>query len=374
MQVAATVVGSAVAAYIVAHFVARADAPSVWKALGSGGPLVALALVPFALGMTIDAYGTVVILRVLRSRVTVAQMLPVRIACEALHLSVPAGFVAADTVTAVLLETRSEVPLRDGFVASIARKRLVMRAHAAYIVLGALAGFPALAHLSIGPIAPGAFPWIVLVSAAVPLAASWMLGAGLLGRSTFTTLHTALTRLPSLRLRRWLEARRSEAAASDGQIARLHAARPATAIATLAFLGCWCVEALESVLLLRLVGVDISLGAIIAIEAGLSLVRSLVVFAPSGLGVTDLGYATVLPMLGAPPGSAAAFVLLKRTKELVWVMAGYAMLGFLRGRAPSGASLPTTSGHPSRDALAAPGRVGSRRGGSVECARTGFGS
>ncbi|MDP9001027.1 MAG: flippase-like domain-containing protein, partial [Myxococcota bacterium] len=281
--------------------------------------------------MTLDAYGTVLLLRVLRNRVTVAQMLPVRIACEALHLSVPGGFVVSDTATAVLLEARCEVPLRDGLVASIARKWLVMRAHAAYIALAALVGFSALANLAIGPVAVGRLPWIVLVSAPVPLGASWMVGAGLLGRSTFATLHALLLRLPSRRLGSWLKARRTEAVTTDAQVARLHAAGPATAIATLAFLGCWCVEALETALLLRLVGIVIPLGAIMAVEAGLSLLRSIVVFAPSGLGVTDLGYATLLPMLGGAPATAAAFVLLKRTKELVWVMAGYAILSFLRG-------------------------------------------
>ena len=95
--------------------------------------------------------------------------------------------------------------------------------------------------------------------------------------------------------------------------------------ATLSFFFCWCLEALESALLLHLVGAPIDLAAVFAIEAGLSLVRSAAVIAPSGLGVVDLGYATVLPMLGADAGAAPAFVLLKRAKEVVWVLFGYAL-------------------------------------------------
>jgi hypothetical protein len=335
VRVAATALGCAVAAYLVARLFAHADASATWRAIGSGGPLVLLAPAPFALGMTIDAYGTVVLLRVLGSRTTLAQMLPVRIASEALHLSVPAGFVASDTATAVLLEARSDVPLRDGVVASIARKWLVMRAHAVYIALGGLVGFRALAALPPGPLGGRVLPWVVLASAAVPLGASWVIGAGFLGRSTFARLHSALAHVPSQRLGRWLEARRNEAVATDAQVARLRAARTATRAAMLAFLGCWCVEALESALLLRLIGVDIALGTVVAIEAGLSLVRSLAVVVPSGLGVVDLGYATVLPLLGVDGGSAAAFVLFKRAKELAWMMAGYAILGAMRGRAPN---------------------------------------
>ncbi len=342
LRLMVTTSGCAFAAYLFARLFAHAGAAATWHALASGGPLLVLALAPFALGMTIDAYGSVLLLRALGSPTTLAQMLPVRIASEALHASVPAGFVASDTATAVLLEAR-DVPLRDGVVASIARKWLVMRAHAVYIVAGAIGGFAALAESSQLLLGGGSLPWIVLASAAVPLGASWALGAGLLGRSTFTRLHAGVTRLPSRRVRRWADARRHEAVATDAQVARLRAARAFTRAATLAFLGSWCLEALESALLLRLVGADVALGAVVAVEAGLSLVRSLAVVAPSGLGVVDFGYATVLPVIGADVTSAAAFVVLKRAKELAWVAVGYAILGTLRGRAPLLPSTATSS-------------------------------
>jgi hypothetical protein len=191
----ATSLGCAVAAYVVARLFAYTDASAMWRAVGSRGPLVVLAPVPFALGMTLDAYGSVLLLRALGSRTTLAQMLPVRIASEALHISVPAGFVASDTATAVLLDARSDVPVRDGVVLSIARKRLVMRAHALYIVVGAVVGFHALAGLARERLG-GALPWIVLVSAAIPLGASWVVGASLLGRSTFARMHAALAHVP----------------------------------------------------------------------------------------------------------------------------------------------------------------------------------
>jgi uncharacterized membrane protein YbhN (UPF0104 family) len=259
-------------------------------------------------------------------------MLPVRIATEALHITVPGGVVASDTATAMLLEARCDVPVRDGVVASLARRWLVMRAHSAYIALGAIAGFGALAAVSRTLMRSSALPWIVMASSVVPLALSAAIGAGLLGRSTFARLHAALARVPSRRLARWLEARRHEAVATDGQVTRLRASRAAMNRATLSFFVCWCFEALESALLLHLIGAPIDLAAVFAIEAGLSLVRSAAVIAPSGLGVVDLGYATVLPALGADGGAAAAFVLLKRAKEAAWVLLGYAILaGVQRG-------------------------------------------
>jgi len=324
--------GCVVGLGLLANLVSRADAAATWAAATSAGPLLAVALVPFALGMTADAWGMVVLLRALGHRTTLAQVLPVRLASEALHISMPAGFVAAETATAAMLQSRHGVPVRDGIVATLARKWLVMRSHAVYIVVGAVVGSPALVVLSRGLLGGTALPWMVLGSALVPLTLSAALAAGLLGRSTFARLHSALERIPSRRLRGWLARNHHEALATDSQARRLRGARTATLHATLSFLATWCFEALESALLLHLVGARIDLGAVFAIEAGLSLVRSAAVIAPSGLGVVDLGYATVLPLLGADAGATPAFVLLKRAKELAWVLIGYALLAVAPAR------------------------------------------
>jgi hypothetical protein len=332
VRLALTIGGCAIAALLLARLFSRTSGSAVAAAVAGAGPMVATAVVPFAFGMALDAFGLIVLLRALGHRLTLWQVLPVRLASEALHLSMPAGFIASDAAHAVLLGGHCGVPVRDGLVASIARKWLVMRSHTGYIAVGALLGFGALAQLSHGLLGRPGLPWMVALSSLVPLGLSAAIGAGLLGRSTFSRLHALLSRLPVRRFARWMDARRHEAVATDAQVGRLRVAYGATALATAAFLGCWCFESLESALLLRLVGADIPLTAVFAVEAGLSLVRSAAIIAPSGLGVVDLGYATVLPVLGADAGAAPAFVLLKRAKEVVWIAVGYAILAVLRAR------------------------------------------
>ncbi len=328
-----TALGGALAVVLLSRLLAHTDAAAMLHAVASAGALVVVAPLPFALSLAVDSYATNLLLRALGNRTTLAQVLPVRLASEALHLSVPAGFVASDTVTAVLLDSRADVPMRDGVVAAIARRWLMMRAHAGYIAFGALFGFSALAALSARLLGGPGLVWALVASAVVPLGASFTIGAGVLGRSTFTRLQALCRRVPSDRARRWVESRRCEASATDAQVARLRAAPRATTAATLGYFACWCVEALDSALVLHLVGGDVSLRAVFAVEAGLTLVRSLAVIAPSGLGVVDVGYATVLPALGVDANAAAAFVVLKRGKELAWVAAGYAVLGWIRARA-----------------------------------------
>jgi hypothetical protein len=73
-------------------------------------------------------------------------------------------------------------------------------------------------------------------------------------------------------------------------------------------------------------------------EVGISLVRSIGNFAPAGLGLQDAGYATMFAGLGVPIDTAAAFVLFKRSKEVLWIACGYALLAALRS--PAGSMLP----------------------------------
>jgi hypothetical protein len=57
------------------------------------------------------------------------------------------------------------------------------------------------------------------------------------------------------------------------------------------------------------------------------LLRHVFVLLPAGLGAQDLGYVTLMAATHAGGASvAAAFALLKRSKELVWCAVGYALL------------------------------------------------
>jgi glycosyltransferase 2 family protein len=69
-------------------------------------------------------------------------------------------------------------------------------------------------------------------------------------------------------------------------------------------------------------------------EAIVVFMRNLAFFVPAGLGVQDAGYIAFLHAFGIPNAAAgaAAFVIVKRAKELVWVGVGYACLFFLTTR------------------------------------------
>jgi uncharacterized membrane protein YbhN (UPF0104 family) len=323
-----------VAGFLLLKAFAGIDAAAAWRAAAAAGRWAPLALGPFVVGMAIDAAGIGVLLETLGRRVPLGRLTVIRIATEALHLTAPAGFVVADSATAALLDARCGVPLAEGAVVAIARKWIVMRAHAVYILLGAACGAAALTGVS-GRLLGGRWlAWAVAASALAPLSLSIALGTGFRGRPALLRLQGALGRVPWRAVRERVSRWRCGAVAVDGHLARVGSAPAATWLATASYLACWLVEAFETALILRLVGGPLNAGLAMTAEVAVSLIRSIGNVAPAGLGVQDAGYAVLFEAMGLPAPTTAAFVLLKRGKELVWIATGYALLAMIRRPVP----------------------------------------
>jgi uncharacterized membrane protein YbhN (UPF0104 family) len=318
------------AAALLARAFRAVDLRATLRAVMDVGPSAPLALLPFMVAMVLDAAGIRLILRPLGHSVSLGRLLPIRIATEALHVTAPAGFVVADSATASLLDTQCGVPVGEGAVLAVARKWLVMRAHAAYIALGAVCGATVLTGVSVRFLGGRWLPWAVCGSALIPLSLSLGLGAGFRGRSALARLLAAVGRIPVRGIRQHVSQWRAGALAVDGQLARIGAARSASWLAAAAFFACWLLESLETAVIVRLVGGPLDLAVAMAAEVGISLVRSIGNVAPAGLGVQEASYVTLLPAMGVPMDTAAAFMLLKRGKELAWIAIGYSLLGAMR--------------------------------------------
>jgi uncharacterized membrane protein YbhN (UPF0104 family) len=103
-------------------------------------------------------------------------------------------------------------------------------------------------------------------------------------------------------------------------------------IPALLILVAWLLESVESWIILRALGVEISWVTVLSFDAALSVVRTAAAFAPAGLGAQDLGYLAFFEAYGIPNASAIgpAFLVLKRTNQLVWVAIGFTLLMLAR--------------------------------------------
>lgn len=300
-----------------------ADLPKALSLIEGAGPWVLLALLPYALAVTLDALGWRRLFSAIGRDANLVKLAAVRVRYDAIASTIPAGTVLAESLTPSWVKTTTGIALEESLAGMGARKCSVGLAQAAYLLASFTVGYVALAAR-----APK-LPWIVLGLALMLVVVFGASAATLFFGRVAERIHSFLSRLPITKLQTALSNRARSFESTDRHLRRFAEAGPRPfAIAIAFFLGAWLVEAFETWLLLWLLGAHLSPLDVLAFEASLSLLRSLVFFAPGGIGFQDMGYMAALSALGVHDATSigAAFVVLKRGKELAWALCGYSLL------------------------------------------------
>jgi putative membrane protein len=110
------------------------------------------------------------------------------------------------------------------------------------------------------------------------------------------------------------------AAAGTGELRTafidLYRRRARLALSVILHFASWIASATGVWLALRLAGVGIGYGALLAIESLVLAIRSATFFAPMGVGVQEAAYALIGPLFGLTLEMSIALSLLKRAREL----------------------------------------------------------
>jgi glycosyltransferase 2 family protein len=305
-----------------------ADLPSVGRLLAHIGPLVVLAVVPYGLTVVADTAGWRAILLGLEARVALRRLLGVRLSTEAVHISFPGGPILAEGLKVWFLARRAGVPVPESTASLTVKKALQIGTQGIYVLAAAAVSGPWLRELSraLGDHVP-LRPLMVGIGLFLCAVAAGAVGVLLSGRLA-GRLWSFLFQFPSRRVRAWVTTHQSTFLAIDTharEVLRSHVWGLAVAAAWI-LIG-WFMEAAESWLLLWLLGVELPYGAVLAFEPVVSFARSAAFFVPAGLGVQDGGYMAMLRGFGIPDATnrAAAFVLLKRFKEVFWIVVGWTL-------------------------------------------------
>ncbi len=328
--------GVAVAAAALWSTLRGADLPGAGALIASASaPMMALALIPNLVARLLqtEASRRVFSERAFGPPAPFGRYLSLTLSTEALTMSVPAGAALSESVTFFLLHRWCGVPGPQAIAGIAARRSLILLANAVYVAIALALGFGHLERAS-GPLLGAPWlPWLVVLSGLGLLAAALALAGALFSGTVASRVFALLRRLPGRRVRAYVEARAAGFSATDRHAAALGKRRGALAAAALLLLGMWLVEGLETLFLLRLLQVDVSLAEVLSFEVVLALLRAAAFMVPAGLGVQDAGYIAFLGALGVPAAVTvgAAFVLVKRAKEIVWIALG--LLLFFGGRA-----------------------------------------
>ena len=263
------------------------------------------------------------------------RLLVVRVVVDALMLGLPSGSVMSETVQPYLLKRRCGVPLETGIVATVGRKFFVVLSHGLFLAVATLLAWPILDADSTAAIGQKGLPWLLLATAAVLVGAALGLVLATAHGRMADRVHRVLDRLGGRWMGTWLERNALRFQRTDEGLAAFFRHDPAGLVpSVLLYVLGWFIRALETWLFARLVGAPIPLAAAMVIETALVLVRALAVPVPAGLGVQDTGYILCLKALGVPDATTAgaAFVLLKRGKDLFWILLGFVLMGVSRRR------------------------------------------
>lgn len=339
-------VAIALALGVLLRTLAGADLTRVGALVAHAGGWVAVGLLPYVVAVLIDVTAWRILVREL-AQPSLAALVRVRVRCDAFGATLPGGALIAESMAPAWL--RRTMAIDTGIAAVAGRKCFVGLAEAFYILASFAIGFSVLRAR-----APF-LPWVVLGLGLGMLALFGGTSLALASGSVAARIQAALSALPLPFVRRAVTARASGFRSTDARLEALFRSHPARLVGACAlFAVAWSVESVETWVLLRLVGVSLPLTTVFAFEASVSLLRSIGCFAPGGLGLQDLGYVAALGTLGVPDPitAGAAFIVLKRAKELAWSLVGYASLLLPDARperaeiagprvGDAGASLPT---------------------------------
>jgi hypothetical protein len=289
------------------------------------GPAALFILLPWGAASAAESVGWAQCIPKNHHGIPPRKLFILRVATECLTNTLPAGAAAAETARPILLKRRFGLDLTQAITSCFVTKVNIAAAQAGFIIVGllfCLIEFPAIFRET--GIPGGAFTAFATTIA--------FLGVMVLPYSgtRLRQLHAHLLRIPVAAIRRLLSRVEAPIFRVDtliGEFRREHPRRLAISLAW--FMASWCFFAVETFLILRLLGADITFAHAVALEAMASILRILFFFIPAGLGAQEIGYVMVLTTFGLPDPLAlsASYIMLKRSKELIWATVGYISIG-----------------------------------------------
>ncbi len=259
------------------------------------------------------------------------KLLKIQVISETVSMTLPAGVAVGEPLRPFLCYRFLKIPL-PAAVASVAIRKLMLGvAQGLYTFIAALAGFSLLQKASVQMLGFEGLGYIMLTTGTLIFLFFLFLLMLLLNGKAAHNLHGILMRIPFKRIKVWLIAKESGFQDTDQELKSYNG--PFTFrlfMVMIYYLLAWFTLAIESYIILTLLGVHISFLQILAIDSAITILRALFFFIPSGLGVQDLGYLAFFQALGIHDFLAlgGAFVLLRRFKEVLWYAAGYGVMFF----------------------------------------------
>jgi len=286
--------------------------------------LLIILVFPFGLTTLFDTLGWRYAFR--RDTVPFRALLAARLAGEAFNLTTPTASMGGEAVKAWLVRTWA--PLAEGLPSVIVAKTTITIGQALFVVVGLAAAHAALPSDSL--VVRG-MEWLLVVQVlAVGGFVAVQAGGALSGSTRW------------LQKLGWLSGPRLEPLAQiNDELAHFYRREPKRLALSIFFhFLAWLIGALEPWLILRWIGLPVSLAEATAIEAFSSGIRFAAFLVPGYLGALEAGHVAIFAALGLGAPAGLSFTLIRRVREAAWTGLGFLALAPLRAQAPPSSEKP----------------------------------
>jgi uncharacterized protein (TIRG00374 family) len=305
-----------------AQTISFSGVPGTLARVGILGILVML--IPYSIAATIDTELWRRLLSSNKHHLSFLKIFRIRTATEALVITVPLGSILSDPFKAWMLKRQFGFPLSTTAASIVYRKTMLgfSQGVVAWLVGFAAVMFPS--FFASGGMGKGLDWTLFIFASSVVLVYSILLGL-LCNRAFVDRFHSWLTRLPFRRLSIWFEKREPEFREFNEHLEGFRDLRSILRFAS-GYSLLWVTENIETLAILALLGANLTVPQALLMEVTCVLMRASIPFVPGGLGIQDTGYVSMLMASGNSGELAAAFVLLKRFREILWAAGGYLLM------------------------------------------------
>ncbi len=261
--------------------------------------------------------------------ISFSKLLKIQFIAETISMTLPAGVAVGEPLRPFLCHRFIGIPLPAGVASVAVRKLMLGVAQGLYTIIGAIAGFSLLQTVPI-PIFPfGVLGYIMVGAGIIIFLVFLFLLFLLLNGNAAQNVHRLLMLVPFKKVKTWLLDRERGFLDTDEELKSFDAHVGRLLFVLLIYILAWFMLAIESYIILQLLGVPLSFLEVLAMDTAITMLRVLFFFIPSGLGVQELGYRLFFQALGVHDvADYGAFVLLRRFKELLWYSFGYGVMFF----------------------------------------------
>lgn len=279
-------------------------------------------LTPFLVVYSLDTYGWWLTLGPWAGRVGFIRLFMVRMSGEAINVTTPTSVLGGEPLKAYLL-TRYEVPMVDGLASMVITKTIMVIAQIVFMLLGigllwwfvGGGGYNVLAALvSVGLLSFVVFLFVIIQR--------YGIGMGL------------CTLAETCRIRsRWLVAWRPQLLELDQAVRNFYRQCRRTFVLSLGVhFVAWLTEMFEVYAILYFLGAETGWLQSLSIAAIAVLIKGAMSVIPGGLGAQEGGYLFLLMGLGYGEMTGITFALIRRIREIIWILVGLVFLAVLRSK------------------------------------------